>query len=882
MLAFSESTVSNSPVNKREKEIMRRSSVNPFAFKNSILENIQEENEQVRNNPFQSVGMGGGFKNKLSVSSQESEGMQNPFMNINKKTTNPFEAKGNPFQSNPFSGNPFQAEEKVNPIQVEERDEEVEGLFKKLSLKIEVKDKGQNVCQNMVFLEENQKRQILKILKPFLTSELNGPNAEMVMKINSRKNSVEKIKSLVQSEVQQILEESEPSEKESKVDNVIVLPEQEISKEVPMSNLVIHKKKIDIKPSVIVQKNDYLVQPSSVQVKSTFLKTETTPNMQYTQVTQTIPTQMTQNVSSQMTQNIPSQMTQHVQPQLTQHVQPQLTQHVQPQLTQITQMNQHSQPQMTQHVPTQMTQHVPTQMNQHVPTQMNQHVPTQITQVPEDSNGRFAQINENSQVQLNSNTQVQMTQMTRNVPVQTTQTTQYSQTKTNHPSHHVENFQYSRPIVSNKPVEIQPRVVSTEIKEQSNYQYIPQSKPQMQYEMSPNYQANFANPNFNKTKDFRLKSVIRSITTTKRPSQVRDTYPRESYTESVTNQFQPNFEESSHLLNTHQNSQLFVEGHSSYIKLQSNKFQDSQIIGRDPTEMDYASNLPPNYASHLISEGYTMQTNPMDSLNQTQEINQNKDDQKIELTTLIQKNRLEQTIQDDEGRTSDRIISKKFQSTDPNQKKKMQTYSTHQTQIDSVFGERLTHDPSSIPVNRNVLLGGLKSKPVKRSFTNGLRIFRKVKDSQGNIVKENMEHSINIYSNKILKNLKSKKETQETEDGTRNYKTLLYTSSTLNPTLNPKGLVSDRVISSQKNENIPLLYTSSRNIEERKQLSNPRPGNNHKLATSIFYSETKTEQNSARNSNLKTHYVRSTRVSPAITVGSRTQGIYSKFLIFFN
>ena len=792
---------------------MRRSSVNPFAFKNSILENIEEETEQVTNNPFQSLG---GFKNKLSVSSQESEGMQNPFMKINKKTTNPFEANANPFQAN---ANPFQTNTNTNsnsnPFQApkeEEKDEVVEGLFQKLSLKIEVKDKGKNVSQNMVFLEESQKREILKILKPFLTSEMNDPNAEMVMKINSRKNSVERVKSLVQTEVQEILEESEPSEKESKIENQILnLPEQDMKQEVPESNLVIHKK-VQHKPITSVQQTEIKVQSSPV-------------------VNQFQPIQSRQQA---------------------------------PQIQQVPQIQQNYQNHQIQQ----------NQQNHQV-YQNKQNF--EIPQVPQ--NQTISQNYQNHQIPQTTQYS-QFTQVTQQIPVQTAQ---YSQTKIiEQPSHHVENFQYSRPI-TNKPVEIQPRIIPTEIKEQNNYQYIPQAKPPIQYEMSPNYQANFANPNFKKTKDFRLQSVIRSITTTKRPSQLRETFSRESFPESVTNQFQPNLEESSQFLNTQQNSQLFVEGHSSYIKLQSNKFQDSQML-RDPTEMEYASNLNANYASHLINDGYTMQTNPMDSLNQTQEIPvQNipkKEEQKIEFTTLVQKNKLETTHSnnfDSNGRTSERLISKKFQSSDPNKKQKMPTYSTHQTQIDSSFAERMTHDPSSIPVNRNNLLGSLRSKPVKRSFTNGLRIFRKVKDSQGNIVKQNMEHSINIYSSKILKNLKSKKETQDTEDGTRNYKTLLYTSSTLNPTANSRGLVSDRVISSQKNDNQPMLYTSTRNIEERNNLSNSRSGNDNKLATSIFYSGTKTEQNSARNSNLKTHYVRSTRVSPAITIGSRTHGVYSKF-----
>ena len=474
-------------------------------------------------------------------------------------------------------------------------------------------------------------------------------------------------------------------------------------------------------------------------------------------------------------------------------------------------------------------------------------------------------------------------------------TTQYSQTKHVQESNHVENFQYSRPITNNKIPETNPRVVPTEIKEQSNYQYVSQIKPEINYEISPNYQVNNTNPNMGKTKDFKLKSVIRSITTTKRPSQLRSTLQREYDQESYQNHFEPQFEESGTFTNINPNSHLFVEGHTSYIKLQSNKFQDSQLIAKDNTEFDYSSNINTNFQSNLMNyDTYAFQKNPLDSLNQTQDIpNQNVNsiqnekafnsvqEQKIELNTLINNNHFEQRdIQENYDHVNrNDLNSNNFKSVDPIIKKKVQTYITNPILNESSLGENIINQRSSIPINRHVLLDSLKSKPIKRSFTNGLRIFRKVKDSQGNIVKENLEQSINIYSNKILRTMHEKKQiTQDQEKGNvKNYKTHLYTSSTLNPSAPNKGLLSDRIITAPGEIKQNVLYSSSRNIDDlRNNFINPKAINDNQLSTSIFYSGTKTEETSARNSNLKTHYVRSNRVSPVNNSSIRTQKIYSK------
>jgi hypothetical protein len=282
---------------------------------------------------------------------------------------------------------------------------------------------------------------------------------------------------------------------------------------------------------------------------------------------------------------------------------------------------------------------------------------------------------------------------------------------------------------------------------------------------------------------------------------------------------------------------------------------------------------------------------------------QQEDEPKVELYQLIQENKLVTKTKSFE-KQPDRVITKNLQTQGMVREERPHTYTvtTKTTQEAQRNSEKPVHDLTSKPVSRTKVLSNLTSKPVKRSFTNGLRIFRKVKDSQGNIVKENMEQSINIYSNKILNTMNPKRYDSKTQlispltnleysskteviksqnskhDPVRNYKTHLYTSSTLNTPVNTQGLISERNIANFRSTNprTTNLYHSSRNIEEAKKYSQPRQVGERELTTSIFYSGTKTENNSARNSNVKTHYVRSTRVSPAITLGNRSVSYYRK------
>ena len=157
MLAFSDSKSSQSNKLNREKDIMRRSSINPFALNN--LRGINEEEEPITSNPFQVQTTG--LMNKLSVSSNNSENISNPFMNISKKTSNPFVQASNPFQmTNSISNEEPKLPEPVQPLNSVE-DEAVNTLLKKLSLKIEVKDNLRNSSQKISpqnLIEEEQKK----------------------------------------------------------------------------------------------------------------------------------------------------------------------------------------------------------------------------------------------------------------------------------------------------------------------------------------------------------------------------------------------------------------------------------------------------------------------------------------------------------------------------------------------------------------------------------------------------------------------------------------------------------------------------------------------------------------------------------------------------
>lgn len=808
-----------SPVNSREKEIMRRSSINPFASGNtSQLHDIEEEKESA--NPFQMKRVG--LKNKLSVSSRDSDGISNPFTRPQKKVANPFQAQSNPFQtqSNPFQSqsNPFQQNQ--NPFQNDQseekpeqpaNDEMVNKLVDKLSLKIEVKDKDGTNTQNMVFLEENQKRQILLILKPFLTSNLNGPDAEMVMKIKSRKNSIDKPIETIKTKVPQILEESEPSEKESRKELERIsetIPDQPIPQET--------------------------TEPVISEVKNE------PRNGEWVQIQQIEP-------SPDLVENPVNQRIQETEPILKAPV--------------------HSE---------NYTMGTFNQPSNPIPRTYEQ--------------------------PMNAN------------PVTYTQPAHFHQNNFMEPTRHI------KPVPVNQVDPVR-NSYSNDIFEQTNYQYVSVNKPEINYEISPNYQAINVKPNLNKTKNFKLKSVIRSITTTKRPSQMRPHVERkideDEFQMNVNKTQFPmvNLDHSAlrdSTVNLQSNqSQYFLDGNNSYIRLQSNKFQESQLMNQTGyLESNYTSAPNRNFYSNFVStERYGVSpemgeqarnvANP-DTIDYTENNfkqayeNQNvvpevsEQEPKIELYKLIQNNQLI-SVNNDPEQYSDRVITKKYQTNDYFRQPRQQTHTISRTPIESSFVERFTHDPSSVPVNRQQVLEPRQSKPTKRSFTKGLRIFRKVKDSQGNIVKENLEQSINIYSTKILTELKQKKmdtqdlmspnaanKEQEEDSHIRNYKTHLYSTSTVNTPIARRGLTSDRVISSlnEKKTQPNLIYSSSRNIQDSQRLfTYPSKSKEQPLTTSLFYSGTKTENNSGRSSNIKNHYVRSTRVSPAITLGTRSHGI---------
>ena len=250
MLKFNSDSVSQLPTIKNEKEIMRRSSINPFRPRSqTLMPGIKEETYGEKettlshggpNNPFSRARTGSlnpfMITNTLSRKGSRTESGNNsdefnqnpfkrdspsssPFGKVVKRTSNlvfgmapnPFTSGANPNahtfagqksaprSTNPFAfKNPFMSGNaiKEEPATPKSEDEcgltpSESSLMDNMSLKIEVKGKSVGQKQNIMFLNLDQKRQILKILKPYLTTELTDPSSRMVININSRRASAE-------------------------------------------------------------------------------------------------------------------------------------------------------------------------------------------------------------------------------------------------------------------------------------------------------------------------------------------------------------------------------------------------------------------------------------------------------------------------------------------------------------------------------------------------------------------------------------------------------------------------------------------------------------------------------------------------------------------
>ena len=259
MLKFNSDTVSELPTVKNERDIMRRSSINPFRPRSqTLMPGIKEETYGEKettlshggpSNPFARARTGSlnpfMITNTLSRKGSRTESGNNsdefnqnpfkrdspssPFGKVVKRTSNlvfgmapnPFKSgpnpnahisagqKSAPRSNNPFAfKNPFMNNNAIKEEPVTPKSEDECGLMPKfedecgltpselslmdnMSLKIEVKGKSVGQKQNIMFLNLEQKRQILKILKPYLTTELTDPSSRMVININSRRASAE-------------------------------------------------------------------------------------------------------------------------------------------------------------------------------------------------------------------------------------------------------------------------------------------------------------------------------------------------------------------------------------------------------------------------------------------------------------------------------------------------------------------------------------------------------------------------------------------------------------------------------------------------------------------------------------------------------------------
>lgn len=248
MLKFSKETAVNKSTASKEREIMKRSSINPFrARSQTVMPGILEENtdrietysQDNRRNPF--FRNRGNSLNPFMIQnslSRKSSGLEaeedfnvNPFKrglsNLTVKSTqkavtssgfgaNPFVLGGRPnpnrhiIDESPERGealvgaNPFMAqqviqeevvikEEPQTPLSDEgsEPTPSESSLMDNMSLKIEVKNKKEEQKQNFMFLNPEEKHKILRILKPYLTTELRDPSSRMIININSRRGSAE-------------------------------------------------------------------------------------------------------------------------------------------------------------------------------------------------------------------------------------------------------------------------------------------------------------------------------------------------------------------------------------------------------------------------------------------------------------------------------------------------------------------------------------------------------------------------------------------------------------------------------------------------------------------------------------------------------------------
>jgi hypothetical protein len=700
-------------MNQKAKEIMRRSSINPFAMNQGFnLEQIKEETNEVfhQQNPFAIINKHiSESENELKINNhieeedeeEEMEVSNNPF----SSSTNPFASKPNPFQvnsANPFqmnmnevnetpleaetkvlSSNPFVSHSSSNPFQVKSSSNPFESKEKKtttpikniaeanqsgqdnnpilddISMKIEIKNESQNFNRGVLFLEEDKKKRILEILKPQLTEELHKSNTEMIIKIKSRRNSLN-------------------------------------------NPLTILNKPLEI--SVVHEKNPELekrAEPESFKSELATVNPKAVKNL------------MTNNVISQ-------------------------PDHVENRY--LKQVNQE--------------QNLIQCEDNQIECEIQPEPTIQIKEVENQkkSLGELKQMNEPQTVYKFDKKQ------------ENTQTLQYQSENFNKNLQNPSHEQY----ISNN----------------NNFNYFQkQNSPNFdQYQITNSYQVTSQSPvHYQDKDDFSLRSVIRNVTTVKRPSHNRETYSNQYMNGPGLNVERdtvhknsnlreiiadPRENESSFMMqaNKTQYPLAMVEVNSSlkesqtndetarylnnnsYLKMESNNFQESQLLINQPNDsFNNSKNLNLGNLIHPYHQSFNkLHANMSKQDYVSSNFQSNNNDFKAESTIELPSNKnieflkYNPTNQAYKTNTDDRVVVTKETN---------QRFIKEEPNLNEMFKVK-KEEHKQVYVSRS-------PKMTKKSVTSGLKIFKKIKDTHGNVIKQNVGNSINDYCENILSKIRT-------------------------------------------------------------------------------------------------------------------------------
>lgn len=697
MLSVSPSTLSSIPKLQKEREIMRRSSVNPFMIIGmSGLSRVQEETEehfQVNSNPFSipKNTQSEHVYSKPSISSTEEEVVSNPFAEV----ANPFKMASNPFS--------VQKKSQISHTKSDSDEQFHDNLLERLSLKIEVKDKTNKLNQSMLFLDEQQKLKILNILRPHLKEELQTPNTEMVIKINSRKNSLEKEIVKGSFQVKEIPEETESDEdQEEEKDNKEANPFKTNSR---LQEKLVHENIIMEVEKPMQEEIEEIVQISSPTID--FIENQNI---------------MDEDSSIQTEEkNIGS-------------------------------------------------------------TNPNLVIEKTNIQIERTANHPFRRTPQSETIQLG------------NLINQNT-------------------FHSNSNITSKNPT-----TYSTHISAHPHYNYSMKPVKANQYEVVRSYHKSNSNQGGPRnSEDFKLKSVIRNIKTIKRVSHQRSQINpnvqktvnkyiysdsnawKAPYTPKTTNlhlnkeeenfnlainktQFPLNHQENSYSMRDsgfQNETDRYLNG-NSFVQMESNQIHESQVI---TPKMHQSINQ--NNIFNIDSSVY-QQNSPFYRRNN-----------EVNYTNQVHSN-FETVSKDLTPQNNMKFPSPKNLNMTKTDVARTYEYKDHQV-------------ISNIPRTPKIK---------KKSVTSGLKIFKRVKDSQGNYVKQNMAKSINLYCENILSQIR-----RPTEEANYNH--------------------------------IPTTHRMGHPIKSNRVIAN-----NYFSGNRIVQSGNKTQNSSQRNSKDDLHYVKSSRVSP--------------------